>query len=134
LKEGMDVIADSMLPKLFAPGTPARQPEVFARVREMILATQPEGAAAALRGMAVRRDQTDFLTEVSVPTLILVGSDDAITPPADSQAMHGRIAGSRLEMIEGAGHVSNLERPAEFNRALVTFLGDVQGGGRDGAA
>jgi pimeloyl-ACP methyl ester carboxylesterase len=123
-----------MMPKLLAPATLERAPEVVARVREMILKTKPAGAAAALRGMAVRRDQTDLLQEIIVPVLILVGSEDAITPPADSRAMHDKIEGSRLEIIEGAGHVSNLERPAEFNRALVTFLGEVQSGGRDGAA
>lgn len=134
LKEGMGVIADAMLPKLFAPATQERQPEVVARVREMMLATKPEGAAAALRGMAVRRDQTELLTEIKVPVLILVGSEDAITPPADSQLMHGKIEGSRLEIVEGAGHVSNLERPEQFNRALLDFLGDVQTIRRDGAA
>lgn len=129
LEEGMSTIADSMLPKLLAPATHERKPEVVARVREMILKTKPEGAAAALRGMAVRRDQTEFLPEIKVPVLILVGSEDAITPPADSRAMHGRIEGSRLEIIEGAGHVSNLERPEEFNRALVSFLGGLGEGG-----
>jgi pimeloyl-ACP methyl ester carboxylesterase len=129
LKEGMGVIADSMIPKLFAPATLERETGVVARVREMILGTKPEGAAAALRGMAVRRDQTDFLKEIRVPVLILVGGEDAITPPADSEAMRGRIEGSRLEVIEGAGHVSNLERPEEFNRALASFLGSVREGG-----
>ena len=129
LKEGMGVIADSMLPKLLAPATHENAPEVVARVREMILKTKPEGAAAALRGMAVRRDQTELLKEIRVPALILVGGEDAITPPADSRAMQEKIEGSRLEVIEGAGHVSNLERPGEFNRALVSFLGGLPGGG-----
>jgi 3-oxoadipate enol-lactonase len=134
LKEGMGTIADSMLPKLFAPATLERNPEAVARVREMILKTKPEGAAAALRGMAVRRDQTDLLKEIRVPVLIIVGGEDAITPRADSELMRSRIEGSRLEIIEGAGHVSNIERPAEFNRALAGFLGDVRSVGGKGAA
>jgi len=121
-REGMEPIADSMLPKLVAPATLGARPEVVARVREMILATRPEGAAAALRGMAVRRDQTGWLPEISVPTLIVVGREDALTPPADSETMRAKIEGARLEVIEGAGHVSNVERPAEFNRALESFL------------
>jgi 3-oxoadipate enol-lactonase len=129
LKEGMGTIADAMLPKLLAPATHEHKPEVVARVREMILSTKPEGAAAALRGMAVRSNQTELLTEIRVPVLILVGSEDAITPPADSRLMQSRIEGSRLEMIEGAGHVSNLERPEQFNRALLTFLGGLREGG-----
>ena len=122
LAEGMEPIADVMLPKLLAPATRERRPDVVARVREMILGTKPEGAAAALRGMAARRDQTDLLEAINVPTLIIVGSEDAITPPADAEAMHAKIEGSRLVKIEGAGHVSNVERPDEFNRALAEFL------------
>lgn len=125
LAEGMEPIADAMLPKLLAPATRERRPDVVARVREMILSTKPEGAAAALRGMAVRRDQTDLLEAVNVPTLIVVGSEDAITPPSDAEAMHAKIRGSRLLKIEGAGHVSNVERPVEFNRALAEFLGGL---------
>lgn len=122
LAEGMAAIAETMLPKLLAPATLNDQPEITARVREMILNTQPEGAAAALRGMARRRDQTSLLPEILAPTLIIVGSEDALTPPADSELMHREIRGSQLVVIEGAGHVSNIERPTEFNDALTKFL------------
>lgn len=122
LAEGMGPIADAMLPKLLAPATREQRPDVVARVREMILSTKPEGAAAALRGMAARRDQTDLLETVNVPTLIVVGSEDALTPPSEAEAMRAKIRSSRLVMIEGAGHVSNVERPGEFNRALAEFL------------
>jgi pimeloyl-ACP methyl ester carboxylesterase len=122
LREGMTTIADAMLPKLLAPATHAEQPQIVRRVRDMILQTDPQGAAAALRGMAVRRDQTELLREIKCPTLIIVGQLDAITPPADAQLMHQQIRGSQLEVIEGASHVSNVERPAEFNRALEKFL------------
>ncbi|MGH9901172.1 MAG: alpha/beta fold hydrolase [Pyrinomonadaceae bacterium] len=126
LSEGMGSIADAMLPKLLAPSTLETRPDIAARVREMMTGTKPEGAAAALRGMAVRKDQTDMLPEIFAPTLIIVGSEDAITPPADAESMRREIRGSRLIVIEGAGHVSNLERPAEFNRALVDFLDALQ--------
>jgi 3-oxoadipate enol-lactonase len=122
LGEGMGPVAESMLPKMFAAATFDGRPDVVARVREMILATKPEGAAAALRGMALRRDHTEWLSEISVPTLVVVGSEDAITPPADSETMRAKIPGARLEVIGGAGHVSNVERPEEFNRALLNFL------------
>jgi 3-oxoadipate enol-lactonase len=122
LAEGMEPIADAMLPKLLAPATRERRPDVVARVREMILGSNPEGAASALRGMAARRDQTDLLEAAGVPTLVVVGSEDAITPPSEAEAMSAKIKGSRLVKIEGAGHVSNVERPGEFNRALADFL------------
>jgi len=57
-----------------------------------------------------------------VPTLIVVGKEDPITPVADSQKMHERIAGSQLVVIENASHVSNIEQPEQFNRALKDFL------------
>jgi pimeloyl-ACP methyl ester carboxylesterase len=122
LTEGMTTIVDSMLPKLLAAGTRERGGEVLERVRAMMLGTSPEGAAAALRAMAARRDQTDLLPSINVPTLIVVGSEDAITPPADAEAMSTKIEGSRLFVVEGAGHLSNVERPDEFNLALVEFL------------
>ena len=126
LREGMEGIADGLLPKLLAPETVTKHPEIVKRLRGMMAETNPEGAAAALRGMAGRQDQTSFLSRIIAPTLILVGSEDAITPVADSQLMHREIGGSRLKIIEGAGHVSNLERPEEFNAALVKFLNDVE--------
>ena len=126
LREGMEGIADGLLPKLLTPETISQRPEIVKRVRDMIVATNPEGAAAALRGMAQRPNRIPFLSNVIAPTLILVGSDDALTPVADSEVMHREIGGSRLRIIEGAGHVSNFEKPEEFNRALVEFLNDIE--------
>jgi 3-oxoadipate enol-lactonase len=122
LAEGMEPIADAILPRLFSTRTRESALEVVARVREMMLGVNAEGAAAALRGMALRRDQTDMLSKIDVPALVIVGSEDTVTPPSDAEAMRERIEGSRLVVIEGAGHVSNLERPEEFDRALVEFL------------
>jgi 3-oxoadipate enol-lactonase len=126
LQEGMAGIADAMLPKLLSPKTVARNPNVVARVREMILKTSPEGAAAALRGMAQRRNQTSFLSRVVTPALITVGREDMITPLAESELMHKEIGGSRLVIIEDAGHVSNLEQPEQFNQALTKFLRELE--------
>jgi len=122
LAEGMGPIADAMTPKLLAPATLERRPETVARVREMILGTEPRGAAAALRGMALRRDQTDLLPRLQVPALVIVGGEDSLTPPSDAEAMHGLMTDSRLVTLEGAGHASNLERADEFGRALREFL------------
>jgi 3-oxoadipate enol-lactonase len=126
LREGMEGIADAMLPKLLTAETVAKRPDIVRRVRDMMVQTPPEGAAAALRGMAQRRDQRPFLPNILPPTLILVGREDAITPVADSEYMHQEISGSRLEIIDGAGHVSNMERPTQFNDALLKFLQDIE--------
>lgn len=126
LKEGMSSITDDFLKKVLTPATLSEKPEIVGRVRAMILATKPQGAAAALRGMASRRDQTDFLPDIIAPTLIIVGGEDRLTPPVDAELMHREIRGSHLEIIEGASHLSNLERPIEFNRALKDFLDALQ--------
>ncbi|HEX8117533.1 MAG TPA: alpha/beta fold hydrolase [Pyrinomonadaceae bacterium] len=122
LNEGMAPIVESMLPKLLTASTSERGGEVLERVRAMMLGTRPEGAAAALRAMALRRDQTGLLPSINVPTLIVVGSEDSITPPADAEAMRAKIEGSRLVVVEGAGHLSNVEQAEQFDRALVEFL------------
>lgn len=124
LSEGMAGIADLMLPKLLTPETVSKHPEIVKRVRDMMLKTKPEGAAAALRGMAERDDQMELLPKITVPTLILVGAEDAITPVADSEKMHHAIQGSSLVVLDHAGHVSNLERTQQFNDALLHFLGE----------
>jgi len=122
INEGMAGIADAMLPKLLTPETVSKRPEVVKRVRDMMLKTKPEGAAAALRGMAERDDQTELLAKIKVPALIIVGAEDAITPVTDSEKMHQAITGSRLVVLENAGHVSNLERTGQFNHACLSFL------------
>jgi pimeloyl-ACP methyl ester carboxylesterase len=77
--------------------------------------------------MAQRRDQTSFLSRIISPTLIIVGREDSITPVTDAEMMHREMPGSRLEIIENAGHVSNMEQPAEFNRVVLKFLHDLGG-------
>src|SRR5438552_981286 len=88
LTEGMDFVADATLSKLLAPRTLAEKPEVVARVREMILRSDPKGAAAAQRGMTVRRNYSDNLLSINVPTLVIVGREDPIRPVTDAQFMH----------------------------------------------
>ena len=122
LSEGMAGIADGMLPKLLTPETVSKRPEVVKRVRDMMLKTKPQGAASALLGMAEREDQSEFISTIDVPTMIVVGREDAITPLADSETMHSKIPHSHLVVLDNAGHVSNLEQTEHFNYALMKFL------------
>ena len=125
LSEGMAGIADAMLPKLLTPDTVSKRPEVVKRVRDMMLKTKPQGAASALLGMAEREDQTEFISTIRVPAMIVVGREDAITPVADSEKMKSKIGPSHLVVLENAGHVSNLEQTEQFNFALLKFLDRV---------
>ena len=122
LANGMNDIAEATLPKLLALRTLAAKPEVVARVREMILRADPKGAAAAQRGMAARRDYADDLPSIKAPALIIVGRQDPIRPVADAEFMHRGFSGSRLEIIEDAAHMTNMEQPEIFNRALLGIL------------
>lgn len=124
-REGSAAIAERMLPKLLAPVTHERQPEVVAAVREMILEASPAGIARALRGMAARPASLDLLPQIKCPALIVVGEQDGLTPPTDSEAMAKAIPNSKLVMIPEAGHLSNLEQPASFNSAMSRFLDSV---------
>jgi pimeloyl-ACP methyl ester carboxylesterase len=123
LTNGMGGIAEASLPKLLAPRTRAEKPDVVARLREMIGRANPFGAAAAQRGMAARRDYSEDLANIQAPTLVIVGRDDPIRPVHDAEFMHKGIRNSRLEIIEDAAHITNMEQPEVFNLALMEFLG-----------
>jgi pimeloyl-ACP methyl ester carboxylesterase len=116
---GPSPLADQMLPKLLAPS--ATTP-VCDEVRGIIVNNDRAGVAAALRAMAARPDSTPLLSAIDVPTLVVVGSEDALTPPKEAHLLHDGIAGSRLVEIPGAGHLSNMENPEVFNNALAEFL------------
>jgi pimeloyl-ACP methyl ester carboxylesterase len=120
--DGMGPVVDAMLPDLLAPRTLAEKPEVVARAREMIRRTSSRGAAAAQRGMAVRRDYSGDLAGIDVPVLIIAGREDKVRKPDDADFIHHQIKTSRLEIIDDAGHLMNMEQPEVFNRALLKFL------------
>jgi pimeloyl-ACP methyl ester carboxylesterase len=76
----------------------------------------------ATRALMTRPESTPLLRTIHCPTLIVVGEEDVLTPPALSEEMHRAIAGSDLVVVPGAGHLSNLEQPDAFNSALAEFL------------
>ena len=122
LREGMGPYADEVLPKMVAPANIRELPTVAEHVLAMMRAAPAEGAAAALRGRAERPDYVDMLARIEVPALVVVGSDDEFTPVSDAELMHERIPDATLVVVEGAAHMPNLEREAEFNDALQRFL------------
>ncbi|GAB2605985.1 alpha/beta fold hydrolase [Streptomyces capparidis] len=125
LREGMGGYADEVLTRMLAPYNVEALPDVAGHVLRMMRGAPPEGAAAALRGRAERPDYTDMLPRVAVPALVVVGRDDAFTPVADAEYLRDRIPGASLTVVEGAGHMPNLERPEVFNRALGDFLASL---------
>jgi pimeloyl-ACP methyl ester carboxylesterase len=121
-REGAAAALDAFLPKLLGETTHRERPAIVARVRDLILAASPRGIADALAGLAARADSTPTLREVRVPTLVVCGAEDVLTPVAESEAIARGIAGSRLSVIPRAGHLSNLEDPGAYNAVLVDFV------------
>ena len=122
LKQGAAAAADAFLPKLVGETTKQENPELVEKLRSVILGTSPRGIADALAGLAARADSTPFLREIRVPTLVVCGEQDVITPVADSEAMQKAIAGATLKVIPKAGHLSNMENSTAYNEALLGFL------------
>lgn len=115
-------VVKAMLPKLFCQATRLNRPNVVARMEERMMRTPPRAVAGALRGMAVRPDRTADLPRIHVPTLVMVGAEDAITPPAESRTMAQALPSARIVEIPDAGHLAPLENPAAANAAMLNFL------------
>ncbi len=126
--EGVPAFADGFLSSVLAPGTSERDPELVAALRRRIASNSALGIRGLLLAMATRTDTTPSLRRIAVPTLVLAGSEDALTPPARARAMAERIPGARFAEIPGAGHLSNVEAPEAFGRALSEFLASLDAG------
>lgn len=124
-KEGVGRFAEGFLKAVFAPRTFDGKPDVVDRIRKTVLSNSPLGICGALLAMAGRTDTTEALSKISVPTLIMVGEHDAITPPAAAKVMHDRILNSMLHIIENAAHMSNLENPGRFSEHLAKFIDEI---------
>lgn len=122
LADGADAAWQAMHTKLFGEQTIKQRPELVERSRQAAARNSPEGLAAALRGMAERESMSQRLAEIDVPTLVLVGEHDAISPPAEMEGIAGQIAGAEFVVIPQAGHLAPLENPGAVNQALRAFL------------
>jgi 3-oxoadipate enol-lactonase len=115
-------VAEMMGPRLFSERAFQQRPEIIAAVRRVVENTSPAAIAAAQRGMAARPDVTNLLPTIRVPTLVMVGDRDVISPPAEMQAIAAAIPHAQFVVIPHAGHMTTLENPAAANQALARFL------------
>lgn len=122
LKEGPEPVAWAMMPKLFAQCTSEHCPTAIAAVRQMVMTSNPVAIAAAHRGMAVRPDVTAWLPTLRLPTLILCGEHDAISPAAEMKTIAEAIPNARFALIPNAGHMAPMEQPEAVNDALRRFV------------
>jgi 3-oxoadipate enol-lactonase len=123
---GVAPLVDSMPGKLLAPEFLTRG-DLRERVQRIISRQHPETVEADLAAMRDRSDRTALLPGLSIPTLVVVGDRDALTPPADSEAMAAAIPGARLVTIPGAGHLTPMERPKAVSEALGEFFSATLG-------
>ena len=114
--------ASEFVKTIFAPHTFINNPELIEKVEDIIAHNSPFGIAGTMLALASRTDMTSSLVSIKVPTLIMTGEHDALTPPAIGKAMQQRIPGSEFTIIPNAAHMSNLENQQEFNKRLETFL------------
>lgn len=125
-EKGAGAVAARQLPGLVGRTTRDKNPAVYDAIHAMMLAATVDGIVGALEAMASRPDSTALLDEIDVPTLVICGEEDAITPAKGMAVMADRIGPSRFEVIAGAGHLSNMERPAAFNHVVSEFLASLK--------
>lgn len=125
VEKGQGALAARQLPGLVGKTTRENNPDLYDSIHGMMLRASVEGIVGALGAMAEREDSTPLLEQIDVPTLVVCGEEDAITPLAGMEAMAARIGPSRFEALAGAGHLSNMERPAAFNHVVSEFLASL---------
>lgn len=121
-EQGPAAVLADMEPKLLGETTRRERPEVVARLRSIAMANSNASVAGMVRALMSRKDSTPLLAGIRVPTLIVVGEEDSITPVPLSEQMHAAIRGSTLQIIPRVGHLANLEDSAAFDAVLAAFL------------
>jgi 3-oxoadipate enol-lactonase len=121
-EHGPSGVFEEMRPKLFGATTHADRPAVVEHAKGLAESQTPTAIDGAIRAMRDRPDSTPLLGAIAVPTLIIVGQEDALTPPAESEGMQAAIPRATLVQLPRAGHLSNLETPDAFNAAVRAFL------------
>jgi pimeloyl-ACP methyl ester carboxylesterase len=119
-------VVEVMIPRLFTKRFLQLRPERVAPLLTVMEQNPPRGIAGALRGMAKRPDRRSDLKRIAVPTLVLVGEEDVITPPDEVRTMAQEIPGARLEVIPEAGHLAPYEQYSVANSVMLEFLERLQ--------
>jgi pimeloyl-ACP methyl ester carboxylesterase len=125
LAEGTGFLPEAMLPRVLGKTSLEERPELVERVTVLIREQDPRAVAGAQRGMAARPDATDVLAGIAVPTLVVHGEEDAIIAPEVGRELAAAIPDARFLLVEGAGHLANLEQPEVVNEALLDFLAPI---------
>lgn len=119
LEQGTTNLIAGFMPKALSPNASDQTKSFLLKIVQSESAT---AVASALRGMALRSDASSLLANTSLPILIITGEDDILISPKQSEAMKALAKNSRLVVIKNAGHLSNLEQPEDWNRAVVEMF------------
>ena len=125
LKTGAEPVAAAMKEKLFSPATRSGNPNLVARLSEVMAATDPRSIAAAQLAMSQRSDFLSEVSEIELPTLVVAGEHDPITVSSEMQELSMLIGESTFVEIAESGHLSPAEQPGVFNSALTHWLSRV---------
>ncbi len=120
--EGLELFIEKFVKSVFHPETIVNKTELVENLRKVVIANSKDIITSGLIALAERTGTCSSLETIQIPTLIICGENDKLTPVTQSQFMHELIKYSTLKIITGAGHVSNLEQPDEFNKHLLEFL------------
>lgn len=122
---GSKAVAEDMFPKMVSEETTKHRQDIAHKLRHIMESQSPETIGHAIAALRDRPDRSSDIRSIGVPTLVMVGEADAITPPALSETMNKAITGSALATIPKAGHMSPMEQPEEANRAIRRFLDGI---------
>jgi len=121
-EKGSKAVADQMMPKMLAPDAEKTRPAVAHELRAIMEACPAKTIEHALAAMRDRPDRSGELASINVPTLVIVGEHDAITPPDVATKMYQSLTHGQLVTIKGAGHMTCMEQPEQVNRAIRDFV------------
>lgn len=120
-KAGMDALVEPTIERWFTDDFRKTSPEVLDKVRAMISATAADGYIGCAQALQ-HLNYAPRLDEIEVPCLFMTGASDQSTPPEASRAMHEAVPGSTCVIVDPASHISNMENPEQFDRALFDHL------------
>ena len=121
-QRGPSALIEPTLPRMLGESTLRARPDRVETARALMNSMSAPGITAALQGLAVRPDSASTLATIDVPTLIIAGEEDSLTPRAEAEFMHRGISGSRLEVVPKAGHYAALEQPEHWSKVVRAFL------------
>jgi pimeloyl-ACP methyl ester carboxylesterase len=123
--QGSTGVANAQIAGLVGKTTREKRPDIYDALHRMMAQAPTDGVIGAIHALIDRPDSTATCATIDVPTLVISGDEDVITPPKEASRLSAAIRGSRLEILQGAGHLSNVERPAAFNTVVSEFLASI---------